>query len=240
MEIYLDSVDLSEVAAGVRLGFITGICIDSVQAAHRKVAEYRELVQEMCYLAQMPIHAPTLRAEAQDIVSEAMQISQWSPHVVVGIPATMEGLAAVHAVSLLEPEPDEMCVDCARAGECLLGMEAAESLLVFQGIRCTASFVCAIGQGLLAARAGADFISVPLTSLEQTGDDGMELLAGAVGFTEQYGLETQVIASSISSPLQAEGAMRTGAHAAAIPYTVLMECLRHPLTDRLLAQRQAE
>ena len=239
MELYLDSAELSEVQDAVRLGSITSVYIDPTRLSHHQSLGYREMVQEVCYLAQVPIHVPTAATETEDIANEAIQTAQWSPYAVASIPISLKGLSAIHSIRDYDPDPDEMCVDCARSAECPLGREAAESLLVYQGVRASATLVCSIGQGVLAARSGADFIAVPVSRLAEAGDDGMETLAGVVGLAENYDVDTQVIAANIQLPSQVERAMKVGAHAAAVPYPVLLQCLQHPLTDELLGQWRA-
>jgi len=236
MEIYLDSADVSEVQEAVRLGLISGIRLDPSLASHRKGSKYRETVQEVCHIARVPIHVWSTHTDGQEIIAEATQIAQWSPHVVINIPITAEGLSAIHVLRHLEPNPDEMCVGCAWARECPLDKKAAKSLLIFQGVRTSATLVCSLHQALLASRSGADFISIPLNELDDTEHDGSAVVAGAVELMKKYDLETRVIAANVRSLSHLQQAMQVGAHIAAVPYTVLMESLRHPLTNRLLTE----
>lgn len=86
-------------------------------------------------------------------------------------------------------------------------------------------------QALLAARAGATFVSPFVGRLDDIAHDGMTLIDDIVGFIDSYGLDTEVIAASIRHPLHVVDSMRAGAHIATVPYDILVKMIRHPLTD---------
>jgi len=92
------------------------------------------------------------------------------------------------------------------------------------------------GQALLAAKAGATFISPFVGRLDDIGHDGMELIADIVQIYDNYeALKTEVLVASVRSPLHVIAAAKMGAHVATLPPAVLRQLYVHPLTEKGLA-----
>lgn len=91
-------------------------------------------------------------------------------------------------------------------------------------------------QALLAAKAGATYISPFVGRLDDIGHDGMDLVEQIVEMYERYGLDTQVLVASVRSPSHVVEALRLGADVATIPYGVIAKLIHHPLTDIGLAR----
>ena len=115
----------------------------------------------------------------------------------------------------------------------------AVSVLSMQGIKTNVTLIFSLNQALLAARAGATYVSPFVGRLDDIGYDGMALVKDIVDVFAHYQLETQVIAASIRHPLHAVEAAKAGAHIATIPYKVVLQMIEHPITklgiDRFLA-----
>jgi transaldolase len=94
------------------------------------------------------------------------------------------------------------------------------------------TLVFSAAQALLAAKAGARFVSPFLGRLDDAGHDGMELVRQILTIFANYGFPTQIIAASIRSPMHVLDAALAGAHVATIPYKILTQLLAHPLTDK--------
>lgn len=107
----------------------------------------------------------------------------------------------------------------------------AVSVLSKKGIRTNVTLVFSANQALLAARAGADFVSPFVGRIDDAGQDGMEVVADTVQIFAQHGLETEIIAASIRHPMHVLEAAKIGADIATVPYSVLKKMVRHPLTD---------
>jgi transaldolase len=107
----------------------------------------------------------------------------------------------------------------------------AVSRLEPQGIRTNVTLVFSANQALLAALAGASFVSPFVGRLDDAGHDGMQVVADTVDIFGLHDLETKVIAASIRHPLHVIAAAQAGAHIATVPYKILMQMIRHPLTD---------
>lgn len=95
------------------------------------------------------------------------------------------------------------------------------------------TLVFSAAQALLAAKAGATFVSPFVGRLDDLSQDGMELIADIVHIYDQYpGIETQVLVASVRHPLHVVQAAKLGAHVATLPPKVLRQMYQHPLTDR--------
>jgi len=110
------------------------------------------------------------------------------------------------------------------------GLEAI-SVLSKEGIRTNLTLCFSLNQAILGAIAGATYVSPFVGRLDDIGHDGMQLVAEIVKVFDHYKLKTQVIAASIRHPLHVIAAAKAGAHVATVPYGVLMQMIRHPLTD---------
>lgn len=119
------------------------------------------------------------------------------------------------------------------------GLKAVKKLAA-QGIKTNVTLVFSANQALLAALAGATYVSPFVGRLDDINHDGMQVIADIVPIYAQYGLETQIIAASIRHPLHVLQAARLGADIATVPYKVIMQMVKHPLTDAGLAKFLAD
>jgi transaldolase len=231
MEIYLDTAKIEEIREAVKLGVIRGVTTNPSLMMKAGRGDYRQVTQEICYLVQGPVSAEVTSEEAEGMVAEAEKIACWSPHVVIKIPVAPEGLKAIYTLSQGKWEPETICPDCSWEGECETDKETARRLMTAQGIRTNATLVFSPNQALLAAQAGATFVSPFVGRLDDIGHDGMEILADIMEIFEYYDLDSLVIAASIRHPLHVTQAALAGAHIATVPYPVLLQMIQHPLTD---------
>lgn len=107
----------------------------------------------------------------------------------------------------------------------------ATSVLSREGVKTNLTLCFSSNQALLAALAGATYVSPFVGRLDDAGHDGMQVVAESVAILKSYDFGTQVIAASIRHPLHCVAAAKVGAHVATIPYKVLMQMIEHPLTD---------
>ena len=110
------------------------------------------------------------------------------------------------------------------------GLEAT-STLAKDKIKVNFTLCFSLNQALLGALAGAAYVSPFVGRLDDIGHDGMEVVRDIVDVFEYYELPTEVIAASIRHPQHCVAAAKAGAHIATVPYNVLMQMIRHPLTD---------
>jgi len=107
----------------------------------------------------------------------------------------------------------------------------ATSILSEEDIETNLTLCFSVNQALLAARAGASYVSPFVGRLDDIGEDGMELVADIVDIFADYDIDTEVIAASIRHPMHCVAAAKAGADIATVPYKVLMQMIQHPLTD---------
>lgn len=110
------------------------------------------------------------------------------------------------------------------------GLEAIAQLSS-EGVRTNFTLCFSVNQALLGALAGATFVSPFVGRIDEIGHRGMDVVADIVEVFRRYDLSTQVIAASLRHPLHVIEAAKAGAHIATVPYNVLMQMIRHPLTD---------
>ncbi len=95
-------------------------------------------------------------------------------------------------------------------------------------------------QALMAAKAGARFVSPFVGRLDDVSTDGMELIAQCVQIFDNYAFDTEVLAASIRHPVHVVQCALAGAHVATIPYSVIDKLLAHPLTEAGIAKFNAD
>ena len=110
------------------------------------------------------------------------------------------------------------------------GLEAI-SILAREKIKTNMTLCFSLNQAILGALAGATYVSPFVGRLDDIGHNGTELVKDIVDVFKNYNMSTEVIAASIRHPQHCIAAAKAGAHIATIPYQVLMQMLRHPLTD---------
>jgi len=122
------------------------------------------------------------------------------------------------------------------------GLEAT-SILSKEGIKINMTLIFSANQALLAATAGATFVSPFVGRLDDVGEDGMEVVRESVEIFDQYNLPAQILAASLRHERHVTEAAIVGAQIATLPYAVLKAMVKHPLTDtgieRFLADAQA-
>jgi len=201
MRLFLDTANLEHIRHGARLGAVSGVTTNPSLVSKEGKVDYKKLVQEICSIIPGPVSTEVISLDVVGMVAEARKISTWAKNVVVKIPAGLEGTEATATL----------------AGE---------------GIKVNYTLCFSVNQALLAARAGAAYVSPFVGRLDDIGEDGMALIRDIVQVYRQYPeIKTEIIAASIRHPQHCLAAARAGAHIATVPYAVLLQMARHPLTD---------
>jgi transaldolase len=202
MRIFLDTANIDEIRQAAKLGVVSGVTTNPSLVAKEKRADMKAVIREISSIVDGPISAEVLSLELQAMIREAREVSSWSPNVVVKIPMSASGLEAI-------------------------------SVLSKEGIRTNLTLCFSLNQAILGAIAGATYVSAFVGRLDDAGHDGMQLVAEIVEVFDHYKerLKTQVVVASIRHPLHVVAAAKAGAHIATVPYNVLMQMVKHPLTD---------
>jgi len=202
MRLWLDTANIDEIKTAVSWGVISGVTTNpSLVGRERLKISFKSVVKTICDIVNGPVSAEVVSLDAAGMIGEAKELSSVSPHVVVKIPITKEGLKAICTVTQL-------------------GIK----------VNCTLNF--SANQALLAARAGATYVSPFLGRLDDIGNEGMQVVRDIVQIFRNYDeIKTQVIAASIRSPIHVIEAAKIGADVATMPFGVVEQMVKHPLTD---------
>ena len=109
-----------------------------------------------------------------------------------------------------------------------------------EGIRTNCTLIFSAGQAILAAKAGASYISPFIGRLDDIGFDGMELIEQIVDIYDNYDFDTEILAASVRNPLHLIKCAEVGADVVTCPLSAILGLLNHPLTDKGLAQFLAD
>ncbi|ATB28171.1 fructose-6-phosphate aldolase [Melittangium boletus] len=119
------------------------------------------------------------------------------------------------------------------------GMKAVKTLTA-EGIKTNVTLCFSANQALLAAKAGATYISPFVGRLDDISQDGMELIAHIIEIYQNYDFQTQVLVASVRNPVHVLQAARMGADVATLPFSVIKQLAQHPLTDAGIAKFLAD
>ncbi|KJS19463.1 MAG: transaldolase [Clostridiaceae bacterium BRH_c20a] len=99
------------------------------------------------------------------------------------------------------------------------------------GIKTNATLIFSVNQAILAANAGATYVSPFIGRLDDISHDGMELVSDICQVFVNYNYETEIIAASVRHPIHVAQSAKLGAHIATVPYKLILQMCKHPLTD---------
>lgn len=201
MRIFLDTANIDEIRAGVRLGVISGVTTNPSLMAREAGVDFKETIREISDMVRGPVSAEVTALDTEGMVAQAREIARWSEYVVIKVPITADGLATMR-------------------------------VLADEGVPTNATLIFSPNQALLAALAGAAYVSPFVGRLDDVNHDGMQVVADTAELFALHDIETQIIAASIRHPLHVMQAALAGAHIATVPYQVLQRMIQHPLTDR--------
>lgn len=115
------------------------------------------------------------------------------------------------------------------------GLKAVK-VLSKENIKTNVTLIFSAAQALMAARAGATYVSPFAGRLDDIGNNGIELISEIVTIFNNYDIDTEIIAASIRHPMHVTQAAGLGCHIATVPYKVLVQMTKHPLTDKGIDQ----
>ncbi|MBQ6895615.1 MAG: fructose-6-phosphate aldolase [Oscillospiraceae bacterium] len=118
---------------------------------------------------------------------------------------------------------------------CIEGLKAVK-ILSAKGIKTNVTLIFSATQALLAARAGATYVSPFVGRLDDIGQEGINLISEVAEIFNIHGIETEIISASIRNPIHVTSSALAGAHIATVPYKVIEQMTKHPLTDAGIAK----
>ena len=202
MKFFIDTANVEEIREANAMGIICGVTTNPSLIA-REGRDFYQVIQEIASIVDGPISG---EVKASTVDAEGM---------------VKEGreIAAIHP---------NMVVKIPMTAEGLKTVKILEA----EGVKTNVTLVFSAGQALLAARAGASYVSPFLGRLDDISTPGIDLIEAIADIFAIHNIGTQIIAASIRNPIHVIDCARAGANIATVPYKVLMQMIRHPLTDQ--------
>ena len=204
MRFFIDTANVDEIRKANDMGIIAGVTTNPSLIA-REGRDYAETLAEIASIVDGPIsgEVKATTTDAETMVKEGREIYALDPkHMVVKIPMTMEGLKAIKQLSK-------------------------------EGIPTNCTLIFSANQALLAARAGATYVSPFLGRLDDISSPGFELIEDISDIFAQYDdIDCQIIAAAVRNGVHVTECALAGADIATVPYKVLEQMTKHPLTDQ--------
>ena len=202
MKFFIDTANVDEIRKANDMGIICGVTTNPSLIA-KEGRDFAQVIAEIASIVDGPISG---EVKATTVDAEGM---------------IKEGreIAAIHP---------NMVVKIPMTVE---GLKAVK-VLSAEGIKTNVTLIFSANQALLAARAGATYVSPFLGRLDDISTPGIDLIRNIADIFNIYGLETEIIAASVRNPIHITDCALAGAHIATVPYSVIVQCTKHPLTDQ--------
>ncbi|MBS6194567.1 MAG: fructose-6-phosphate aldolase [Clostridiales bacterium] len=210
MRFFIDTAKVEDIKKANDMGIICGVTTNPSLIA-KEGRDFNEVIQEIASIVDGPISG---EVKATTVDAEGM---------------IKEGreIAAIHP---------NMVVKIPMTAE---GLKACK-VLSEEGIRTNVTLIFTANQALLAARAGAAYVSPFLGRLDDISVRGVDLIREIADIFDIAGLDTQIIAASVRNPVHVTDCALAGADIATVPYKVLEQMIKHPLTDAGISKFQAD
>ena len=202
MKFFVDTANVDEVREAADMGVICGVTTNPSLIA-KEGRDYATVLKEIAAIVDGPIsgEVKATTVDAEGMIAEGREIAKLHKNMVVKIPMTTEGLKAV-------------------------------KVLNSEGIKTNVTLVFSANQALLAARAGATYVSPFLGRLDDISQPGIDLINTIATIFDNYeDINTEIIAASIRNPIHITDCALAGADIATVPYKVIVQMTKHPLTD---------
>ena len=201
MRIFLDTANIDEIREVARWGILSGVTTNPTLMSKTSGKSHEQVIEEIAAVVDGPISAETVSLDTEGMLEEGRRFAKWHPNVVIKVPSTPNGWAAVKQLKA-------------------------------EGVRTNVTLCFSANQALFAALAGAYIISPFVGRLDDISEDGMQVVRDTVEIYRKHNLPTLVLAASIRHPLHIIDAAKAGADIATVPYKVLEQATKHPLTDK--------
>ncbi|HDR7589406.1 fructose-6-phosphate aldolase [Bacillus mycoides] len=207
MKFFIDTANLEDIKKAYKLGVLAGVTTNPSLVAKEGI-KFEDRIAEIC---QAVPNVESVSAEVTpDVVAAEGMISQ--------------------AEELIKINGGDKNITI-KLPMTLAGLEACR-YLTEKGVKTNVTLIFTVNQALLAARAGATYVSPFLGRLDDISEDGVLLVAKIAELFDVHQLDTQIIAASVRHPDHVTRVAMAGAHIATIPYKVIEQLAMHPLTDQ--------
>ena len=211
MRFFVDTADVEEIRKANDMGVICGVTTNPSLIA-KSGRKFEDVIKEITSIVDGPIsgEVKATTTDAEGLIKEGREIAAIHPNMVVKIPMTVEGLKAVKVLSA-------------------------------EGIKTNVTLIFSANQALLAARAGATYVSPFLGRIDDISGYGIDLVRQIADiFDVAEDIDTEIIAASIRNPIHVTDCALAGADIATVPYKVIVQMTKHPLTDAGIEKFQAD
>lgn len=210
MKFFLDTANVEDIKKANDMGVICGVTTNPSLIA-KEGRDFNEVIQEIAAIVDGPISG---EVKATTVDAEGM-------------------IAEGRAIAAIHPN---MVVKIPMTAE---GLKATK-VLSSEGIKTNVTLVFSAAQALLAARAGAAYVSPFLGRLDDISMPGIDLIRDIMEIFAMYEIQAEVIAASVRNPIHVIDCAKAGADIATVPYPVILQMTKHPLTDQGIAKFQAD
>ena len=211
MKFFVDTAKIEDIKKANDMGVICGVTTNPSLIAKEGGKSQEEILKEIASIVDGPISG---EVKATTVDAEGM-------------------IAEGREIAKLHPN---MVVKIPMTVE---GLKATK-VLASEGVKVNVTLIFSANQALLAARAGAAYVSPFLGRLDDISQPGIDLIEMITAIFDNYGIDTEIIAASIRNPIHVTDCALAGADIATVPYSVIEQMTKHPLTDQGIEKFQKE
>ena len=212
MKFFVDTAKIEDIKKANDMGVICGVTTNPSLIAKEGGKSQEEVLKEIAEIVDGPIsgEVKATTVDAEGMIEEGREIAKLHKNMIVKIPMTVEGLKATKVLSR-------------------------------EGIKCNVTLIFSANQALLAARAGAAYVSPFLGRLDDISTPGIDLIQSIADIFANYPeIKTEIIAASVRNPIHVTDCALAGADIATVPYSVIEQMTKHPLTDQGIEKFQKD
>ncbi|PIE94042.1 fructose-6-phosphate aldolase [Bacillus fungorum] len=207
MKFFIDTANLEDIKKAYKLGVLAGVTTNPSLVAKEGI-KFEDRIAEICQAV------PKVESVSAEVTPDAVTAE--------------EMITQAEELIKINGGDEKVTIKLPMT---LAGLEACR-YLTEKGVKTNVTLIFTVNQALLAARAGATYVSPFLGRLDDISEDGVLLVAKIAELFDVHQLDTQIIAASVRHPDHVTRVAMAGAHIATIPYKVIEQLAMHPLTDQ--------
>ncbi|MCC2323834.1 fructose-6-phosphate aldolase [Bacillus wiedmannii] len=207
MKFFIDTANLEDIKKAYKLGVLAGVTTNPSLVAKEGI-KFEDRIAEICQAV------PKVESVSAEVTPDAVTAE--------------EMITQAEELIKINGGDEKVTIKLPMT---LAGLEACR-YLTEKGVKTNVTLIFTVNQALLAARAGATYVSPFLGRLDDISEDGVLLVAKIAELFDVHLLDTQIIAASVRHPDHVTRVAMAGAHIATIPYKVIEQLAMHPLTDQ--------
>lgn len=210
MEIFIDSASITEIKKWLRMGVVDGVTTNPSIMLKDGIYDMEAGAKNIAALVNpRPVSVEVTTNDLDEMITQAHRFASWAPNVVIKIPQiTQDGVPCYGVIKQLEAE----------------------------GIKVNATIAMSLGQVILAAKAGATYISIFAGRISDEGGNATEVIRNAVEWLEHWDCKSKIIVGSIREAINIQDAALAGAHIITIPPEFLTRMADHKYTRATVKQ----